>query len=465
MKYNTQRALWAVSLIALTIGSTSLSAAPPPQDAVPTPTPPQKRVDPPAISLFLEAGAGRVLSVAGETANIFVADPKIAEVRPASPTSLFVFGVSQGHTTVAALDTNGHLLAQYQVTVQPSAFNAHEAEASINRVLGGNRVRVQAQGKGLMLTGVVKNPADAAQAEAVAKGYLGDGGTIDNEITIEAPLQVNLSVRIAQMSRQVTRNMGVNWSALAQTGNIGGLRALTLQFNSSSVSAVAGAGFLGVIDALANDNLAQVLAQPNLTVLSGQAASFQVGGEFAIPLAAVNGSISIGYKNYGVMLSFVPTVLTDGRINLHVKPEVSELSSQNSVNIGTGSGTSLVIPSLTVRRAETTVELGSGESFAIAGLLQQNISDGGSGIPGLRDTPVLGTLFNDSTFARTDLELVIVTTPYVVRPVARPGALRLPTDGYTPAPDIERLLLMRQVSQNKRPVPVQVPGNAGFVVQ
>ena len=464
MTYRTHKRLLAAAVTAASLSWAPTQAAPPPPDNTPAPAQ-QQRVDPPVRTLLLEAGSGRVLSVAGETANIFVADPKIAEVRPASPTSLFVFGVTAGHTTVAALDTNGHLLVQYQVTVQPSAFGAHEAEAAINRLIPGGRVKVQAQGKGMMLTGVVKNPADAAQAVAIAKGFLSEGALIDNEISIAAPLQVNLSVRIAQMSRQVVRGMGVNWSAFAQTGTIGHLAALTLQFNTTSLPGASGAGFLGLIDALASDNLAQVLAEPNLTVLSGQAASFQVGGEFPIPLAAANNTISVGYKNYGVLLSFVPTVLTDGRINLHVKPEVSELSSLNSVNLGTGTGVSLVIPAITVRRAETTVELGSGESFAIAGLLQQTVNDKGSGVTGLRDLPYAGALFNDSNFTRTDTELVIVATPYVVRPLSRPSALRLPTDGYTPAPDIERLLLMRQVSQNRKPAPVPMPGNAGFVVQ
>lgn len=452
MSHGVRKALLAAGLTVLSLGRVTVQAAPP-VDA---------HAEAPVTVLTLEAGSGRVLTVAGETANIFVADPKVAEVRPASPTSLFVFGVSAGRTTVAALDTNGHLLVQYQVTVQPSAFGAREAQAAINRLVPGGRVQVQAQGKGLMLTGVVKNPADAAQAVAIAKGYASDAAAIDNEIAIDSPLQVNLSVRVAQMSRQVVRNLGINWSALATIGSIAKLPALFLQYNTGATSAANGGSFLGVIDALAQDNLAQVLAEPNLTVMSGQAASFQVGGEFPIPVSAANNTITVTYKNFGVMLSFIPTVLSDGRINLHVKPEVSELSTLNSVSLGIAG---IALPSLTVRRAETTVELGSGESFAIAGLLQQSTTDGGSGIPGLRDAPVAGALFNDSKFNRTDTELVIVATPYVVRPVSRPGALHLPSDGYTPAPDIERLLLMRQVAQNKRPVPVPVPGNAGYIVQ
>jgi pilus assembly protein CpaC len=293
-------------------------------------------------------------------------------------------------------------------------------------------------------------------------------------MTISSPVQVTLNVRVAQMSRQVIRNLGINWQAIANIGTIGTLPAFALNINKSTLSCATasattlalcpGAGFNGIIDALANDNLAHVLAEPNLTVISGQPASFQVGGEYPIPISQTNGAISITYKSFGVLLSFLPTVLSDGRINLHVKPEVSELSNTNNVTVSSGNAT-LTIPSLTTRRAETTVELGSGESFAIAGMLQQQTNDNGSGIPGLGDIPVAGALFHDNNFSRTETELVIVVTPYVVRPVANPSALRLPTDGYTPPPDLERLLLMRQVSKQQPPVPVKIPGSAGFIVQ
>ncbi len=424
-------------------------------------------------AMSLESGTGRVMSLADPAANIFVADPKVAEVRPASATSLFVFGIAPGHTTVAAMDAAGRVIAQYEVTVQPSGFGAREAQASIGRLVPGSRVQVRAQARGLLLTGAVASPADAAQAVAIARGYAGEAMGVNNELTVEAPIQVTLHVRIAEMSRQVVRNLGINWSALSTIGSIAGTPALLLNANNNLLSCGGGAGFIGVcpganfngvIDALARDNLAQVLAEPNLTVMSGQAASFQVGGEYPIPVSQKNGEVTIAYKNYGVMLTFVPTVFNNGRINLHVKPEVSETNNQNSVQL-VGGNSVLNVPSLTVRRAETTVELGSGQSFSIAGLLQQQTADTGSGLPGLGDTPILGALFRRSGLDRTEKELVIVVTPYIVRPVSNPSQLSLPTDGYTPPPDIERLLFMRQVSERQAPVPVRIPGAAGFVVQ
>jgi pilus assembly protein CpaC len=283
-----------------------------------------------------------------------------------------------------------------------------------------------------------------------------------------APVQVTLNVRIAEMSRNVVRNLGVNWSALGSIGSIGHLPALTLNANADTLACALpvchAANFNAVIDALAQDNLAHVLAEPNLTVMSGQAASFQVGGEYPIPVGQQNGTISIEFKNYGVILNFLPTVMSDGRINIHVKPEVSQLDKADGIQLTAGNST-IQIPALTVRRAESTVELGSGQSFAIAGLLQQTTQDNASGLPGLGDTPILGALFRDTAFQKQDMELVIVVTPYIVRPVNDPTALHLPSENYTPPSDLERLLFMRQVGNQSTPVPVKIPGSAGFVVQ
>lgn len=432
-------------------------------------------------ALVLESGTGKVLSLSGPAANIFVADPKVAEVRPASASSLFVFGIAPGHTTVAAMDSNGHVLAQYDLTVQPSSFGAQSAQSMIAHLLPGSRVQVQAVAKGLLLSGSVSSPSDAAQAVAVAKEFAGDTPNIENQITIASPIQVTLNVRIAQMSRTVVRNLGINWQALGNIGSIGGafpalaLNANVDQMACNATAAIAstnsranplcqGGNFNGIIDALANDNLAHILAEPNLTVMSGQPASFQVGGEYPIPASQANGAISIDFKSYGIMLSFLPTVMSDGRINVHVKPEVSELDKADGIQLSAGNST-IQIPAITVRRAESTVELGSGQSFAIAGLLEQTTQDNGTSIPGLGDTPFLGALFRDTAFQRQEQELVIVVTPYIVRPVNNVAALRLPTDGYTTPTDLQRLLLMRQVSDNKAAVPLRIPGDAGFVVQ
>jgi pilus assembly protein CpaC len=324
---------------------------------------------------------------------------------------------------------------------------------------------------------VVGSAADAAQAVAIAKGYLGDAQTIENQISISSPIQVTPRVRVAEVSREVIRNLGVNWQNLSSIGKIGLVPALTFNVNSNPLSCgvvsggstggqaiCPGSNFNGVIDALAQDNLARILAEPNLTVMSGQSASFLVGGQFPIPIEQQNNAISIEYKNFGVSLTFLPTVYSDGRINLHVAPEVSKLSNQNAVAIAAGSST-LVVPSLTVSRAETTVELGSGQTFAIAGLLQTDHTQGNSGLPIAGDIPVLGSLFRDNSFQKKETELVIVVTPFIVRPVNDSSAIHLPTDGYSMPREADRLLLMKQVGLGQPAVPVRIPGSAGFVVQ
>jgi pilus assembly protein CpaC len=409
--------------------------------------------------LAIEAGSGRVLNLRGPAANVFVADPKVAEVRPASATSLFIFGVGAGRTTVAAMTANGQLIAQYEVTVKPSGFSAVETQSAITRLIPTSRIQVQTHGKGLLLSGLVNSPADAAQAVAIARGYLGENQTVENQLSVQSTLQVTLRVRIAEVSRQVVQNLGINWQTLGDIAISGTLSPLAGIANATF-------GFNGVIDALAQDNLARILAEPNLTVMSGQPASFLVGGEFPIPVGQQNGQITLEFKKYGITLAFLPTVFSNGRINLHVSPEVSQLSNQGAVQLTAGNS-SLQIPALTVRRAETTVELGSGQTFAIAGLLLDDTTQGTESLPFLGNIPVLGALFRSNSYQRRETELVILVTPTIARPVNDATSLHLPTDGAPPPTDLERILYGRQVGRTEITAPgrMRIPGEAGFIVQ
>ncbi len=423
-------------------------------------------------SMTFEAGAGKILTLTLPAANIYVADPKVAEVRPASSTSLFVFGVGPGHTTVAAVDGLGRLLADYQITVKPSGFAAREVQQTISRLIPNSQVQVRPQGKGLILTGGVSNAADAAQAMTVAKAFAGaDGGTIDNEMSISAPSQVTLMVRIAEMKRSIARNLGIDWNAGSFFGKVaGGVPLLGAVYGTGACLATGSRGpcFDATLQALAKDGLAHILAEPNLTVMSGQPATFHSGGEYPILVATPgNGTtlVSVVYKPYGVLLAFVPTVLSDGRINLHVKPEVSQLDTTNTALTTITGNANLVTPYTTVRRAETTVELGSGESFAIAGMLQTTNSDANSGIPGLGDTPVIGAFFKSNTLAREQTELVIVVTPVLAHPVRNVAELQIPGEGYKPQTDFKRLMLMRQTDNRDGTSINRTVGEAGFIVR
>jgi pilus assembly protein CpaC len=420
--------------------------------------------------ISVDVGSGRVIQLGRPAANVFAANPSVLEVRPAGPTSLFVFGVAPGRTTFAATDAQGQPVAQYEVTVRPSTFGTSEVQGRINQQLRGSRIRAESSGAGITLTGEASNAAEAERAVGIAQGFLTEGQTVDNRINVAGQIQVNLRVRIAEISREVTRQLGVDWQAIGTIGRFTaafatptGLVDALLPTNRLGLNYSSGSTDINAfVDALAQDRLITMLAEPNLTAMSGQTASFLVGGEYPIPVALRDNVVTIQYKQYGVSLAFVPTVMSQGRISLRVRPEVSELSEQGAVRLSAGNS-SIQIPALTVRRAETTVELGSGQSFAIAGLLQDNSRNFGRAVPGIGEIPILGTLFRSGRFQRNETELVIIITPYIVTPTSSPTALRAPTDNFVPPNEVERIFFFRQIAR-ERGTPPRLPGQAGFVL-
>lgn len=428
---------------------------------------------PAAIHLDLEAGTGKLIPAPNGTTDIFVADPKIADVRPSSANSLFVLGVAPGHTSVVVLDRDGNPGANIDIRVSPSAFNAAGAASAIARALPDAHIHVEAAPKGILLTGQVASPGVAEMAQGIARTYLADGQDVENRLTIASPLQVGLRVRIAEMSRSVTQALGINWNQLgARIGTFPGSQPFRIGLTTAlSTSATTGAATSNLsigspnldalINALATDNLMRVLAEPTLTAMSGEQASFLAGGEFPIPVGQSNNTVSIEFKQYGVALAFVPTVVSDHLIRLRVRPEVSELTQQGAVQIGAGNAT-ISVPALTVRRADTTVELGSGQSFAIAGLLQYNASTMANYVPMLGDVPVLGALFRSEGFQRNETELVIIVTPYLISPVDNPAMLRSPGEPQRMLGDIDRLLAGKHATAPA--AAALVPGSAGFIV-
>jgi pilus assembly protein CpaC len=425
-------------------------------------------------NIALEAGSGRVVRIKGRISSLFAADPKIVEVRPAGPNSVFLFGVGVGRSTVAALDQAGNPLQQFDVLVRPSSFGADEAAAASQRAVPGSDTQFSSTANGITITGRQASPAAAEQEAAIASGYISDKQAIDDHSTINSGVQVTLRVRIAEISRTITRQFGINWTALANFGRWGiagvvsdGLSQASNPPNTIGVGYKSGSASINtVLDLLAQDQLITMLAEPNLTARSGETASFLAGGEFPVPIAGSNGQITVAFKQYGVSLAFVPTVLTDGRISLHVRPEVSQLSSAGAVSVPIGSslfGSSTVtIPATTVRRADTTVELGSGQSFAIAGLLTANSAMDARGTPFIDELPVIGPLFKSDLFQRDESELVIVITPYIVKPVSQANLIGAPTDGFVPAADADRLLRYRQRASGTDPVTVVAPSAAAL---
>jgi pilus assembly protein CpaC len=426
-------------------------------------------------TISVAMGSGRLVKLPHPAASIFAADPKVVEVRPASPDHLFVFGKGIGETTVVATDNAGNTIAQYAVIVGPSAYVGDRVRGQANIAAPGAGVTAESEPGGVIVRGTVDTPAQAYDVMNQTKLITPNDQHIVNDLNVREPIQVELKVRIATMNRTITRQLGIDWGAATASGfNIGkfllhgdaGTTAPSISGTTQGSLGVVfpGGTFEGIIDALATDNLAHVLAEPTLTTLSGTQASFQVGGQFPIPLSEANGQVTVQFENYGVLLTFTPTVFSDGRIALQVAPQFSNVSSANAVNLtSTQSTASISVPSLTITQASSTVILGSGQGMAIAGLLEDTTNQQDNAVPGLGEVPVLGALFRGDSFQREQQEVVITVTPYIVEPTNQPGALASPDDGWTPANDLQRLLLLRDSGTTT--ASTTIPGDAGFMVQ
>jgi pilus assembly protein CpaC len=424
--------------------------------------------------IYVAKGSGKLIKLPHPIANLFSADPNVVEVRPASPTSMFVFGKGPGETTIVATDASGNPIAQYEVSVGPSNFAGDQLVARSQQSAPGDSVTAESEPNGMVVRGTVQTPEQADNVMEQAR-LISPNGTVVNNLQVQEPVQVELKVRIAQMSRTVTRQLGIDWGSVGSSAiSIG---KFALQANAASTPAsingttpggvgltFPGGTFEGVIDALAEDNLAHVLAEPTLTTVSGTQASFQVGGQFPIPVSSTNNVVTVSYKNYGVLLTFTPTVFSDGRIALQVAPQLSAISTANSAVLSsTGSNLTLSVPSINITTASTTVILGSGQGMAIAGLLENTTNDTDNGVPGLSEVPLLGSLFRGDSYQTQEQELVITVTPYLVSPVDHPGSLAAPDDGWSPPNDLQRIMLLRDNGTDTSSA--AIPGDAGFMVQ
>jgi pilus assembly protein CpaC len=440
----------------------------------------QKNVKPPHPvmgGIGLTTGNGRLITVPASVANVFVADPKIIAVRPASPNKLFIFGKSAGLTTMVATDAHGNLVAHYQVSVTPSPYPAVRIKSAARQEAPNSNVHVTTEKGGVVVSGNVNTPAEDYEIMKHAQLVAGKKGKVLNLTTVSGPQQVMVKVRIASMSRTITQQLGINWQSLGSGVAIGkflfGFSTVgNLISSTAGATQTAGAYNLAfpsstvpidaVLNALNTDNLAHILAEPTLTALSGQTASFIDGGSFPVPVPGQNGQISVQYQNYGVQLSFKPVVLNNGSIALTVNPTVSSPSTQNAFQIAVA-GESLVVPSLVEQSASTTVVLGSGQTFAIAGLLYNTSNQTDTSVPGLGQVPVIGGAFRADNYSRQQEELVILVTPYVVKPVNNPGELATPNDGFRNPNQLQRFLLLQ--NNGSTAVHATIPGQAGFMVR
>lgn len=411
-------------------------------------------VAPASTRIELEVSKGRLVHLDRPAASVFVADPDIADIQVKSPSLVYVIGKSAGETTLFAVGEKDEILANTNIVVHHDIARLQDA---LHKLAPGSAVDVSTVDDSLVLSGTVFSAAEGENVRRIAARFVPDQSQLINDMQVDAPNQVNLRVRVAEISRETIKAFGFNWEAFTNSGNfLFGLATgnpvltagsvvptpnprtfLTRQNSTNSLIAGFSAGGTDVnalIDALDSEGLVTVLAEPNLTAVSGETASFLAGGEFPIPVPQDNNTTTIEFKKFGVSLSFQATIAARGRISLRVKPEVSQLSTQGAIVIN-----SISVPSLTTRRAETTVELGSGQSFAIAGLLQNNVTNDLQKFPWLGDVPILGQLFRSTRFQRDESELVIIVTPYIVRPVSS-KRMAAPTDGYVAPNDSERYL-------------------------
>jgi len=425
-------------------------------------------------SLSIDQGSGQILSLHSAAASVFAADPAVIEVHPASPTSLFVFGKGLGETTVVATDQNGRQIARYRISVTPSHYAADRISLQARKIAPRDAVTAQSEANGIVVRGTVQTPEEAEDIMNEAK-ITSPSGTVLNQLEVREPIQVELKVRIAYMSRNIARQLGGEWSSVTTAGFTIGKFVMSgsTQTGSPSITgstpgtlgvAFPGGTFEGVIDALASDNLAHIVAEPTLTTLSGTQASFLAGGQFPIPVEEQNQTVTIEFKSYGVQLIFTPTVFSDGRISLQVSPTLSQLSNANSVTEASiGSSAAITVPSLLVQQASSTVILGSGQGMALAGLLEDQSNQTANAVPGLGEIPVLGALFRGDSFQHQQQELVITVTPYLVTPSNNAQVFAQPDDGWTPPNDLQRILMLRDSGRDASAV--TIPRDSGFMVQ
>jgi pilus assembly protein CpaC len=461
-------AIVAVLAASVTTVAPSLALAAPPSTGSYRPT----------NNVLLSVGEGEVISLPRNVADVWTSNPGVADVNVTSPRQLGLFGKDAGEATVIATAADGSVVYGAHVRVSQ---NISSVDQMLKAAMPDANIAITHVGQIAVMNGTVASPADSAQAEQLVRQMLNPGIDANapgavlkvvpvNRLKTATPLQVMLKVTIAEVSRTLVKEIGVNllnrdtdggsgngFIFGVGQGNAGTITdkplgitnpATGLPFNSTQYTFAKGAGttlgFAGHVlgmDLLStlklNEQVGAVhtLAEPTLTALSGETASFLAGGEFPIPSSnGINGT-AIEFKQYGVSLAFTPYVLEGGRISMRVRPEVSELSDAGAIQLNGFS-----VPGLTTRRVETTVELGSGQSFMIGGLLRNNNGNSTDKAPLLGSLPILGALFRSNSFKRNETELVIIVTPYLVRPV-NASRIALPTDGFRGANGMERVFL------------------------
>lgn len=380
-------------------------------------------------SVMLPVGQGRILRFDPPVGSVLIGDAKVADLRVVSPGVVYVYGLQPGRTNLVVLNSDDTARGTVDFWVVP---DPRPVQATQRAARPDDAIDVRLLGDQPTAKGNLPDVQGAVDTAAVLDAYAQPNVPPLNNTTVSGSNQVNIRVRFAEVSRTQLLRYGITWDAFVNSGSFsfgfvsgGALAGEAVQGASNAVSAGLASGGSSVdvlLEALQANGILTVLAEPNITAVTGQTASFLAGGEIPIPVPVTNEQVGIQYKQFGVSLLFTPTLLPNKRIAMRVRPEVSSLSATGSVNIA-----NLSVPALQVRRADTTVEVGSGQTFAIAGLFQRNASQDIEKLPVVGDMPVIGNLFKSKRFQRNETELVILITPYLVEPT-RTRDLKTPLD-------------------------------------
>jgi pilus assembly protein CpaC len=407
-----------------------------------------------ARPVALGVGKSMVIDLPRDIKDVLVADPKIANAVVRSAQRAYIIGAAVGQTSIVFFDSAGQQIAAYDIAV---TRDLNGLRTALKQLLPNSDIHIEGVGEGVVLSGTAANPIDAQQANDMATRLAGGPDRVVNSIAVRGRDQVMLKVALAEVQRSIIKQLGIDLTASMSYGTAVVRFSNTNPFtanNSPLVPTNALTGALGTnpsvtatLRAMESAGVVRTLAEPNLTAISGESATFISGGEFPIPTGVTcqtttGGAIgqcvqTVSFKKFGISLNFTPVVLTEGRISLRVMTEVSEVSTENSLTGGAGGTT---IPSIKTRRAETTLEIPSGGSMAMAGLIQQQTKQAINGFPGLSQVPVLGALFRSRDFVNNQTELMVLVTPYVVRAVAQKDLSR-PDDGFASASDPQTDLL------------------------
>jgi pilus assembly protein CpaC len=405
---------------------------------------------------FLALGIGKsaVIDLPRDIKDVLVADPKIATAVVRSAQRAYIIGAAVGQTNIVFFDSAGLQIAAYDIAVKR---DLNGVRAALKQTLPNADIQVEGLGDGVMLSGSAASPIEAQQAGDLAARLVGGADKVVNSITVRGRDQVMLKVTVAEVARSIIKQMGIDLSASLNYGtavvNFNNVNPFTannaplVPNNALTTSFGATPSVQATLRAMESAGVVRTLAEPNLTAISGESATFISGGEFPIPSGVTcqtttSGTIgncvqTVSFKKFGISLNFTPVVLTEGRISLRVMTEVSEISTENSLNGGTGGTT---IPSIKTRRVETTLEIPSGGAMAMAGLIQDQTKQAVNGLPGIAQLPILGSLFRSRDYINKQTELMVLVTPYIVRAVAQKDLSR-PDDGFAASSDPQADLL------------------------